>query len=77
MQNKLAEECNENIDGNEMIYNGTFNAIPLSDYGKICNSCTVYIILLVIFFIVSISINSVIIYFHWYLRRTYTETTIY
>ena len=41
---KLAEECNENIDGNEMIYNKTVNAIPLN--GKVCNSCTIYILLL-------------------------------
>ena len=34
----LVEECSENIDGNEMIYNGNLN-----DYRKICNSCTVYI----------------------------------
>ena len=31
---KLVEECSENIDGNEMTYNGTLNAIPLNDYGK-------------------------------------------
>ena len=30
---KLVEECNENIDGNEMIYNETLN-----DYEKVCNS---------------------------------------
>ena len=74
---KLVKECSENIDGNEMIYSDPLNAIPFNDYGKICNSCTVYIVLLVIFFIVSISISSVFIYFHWYLKRRYTETTIY
>ena len=31
---KLVEKCNENIDGNEMIYNKTVNA-------KVCNSCTI------------------------------------
>ena len=46
---KLVEEFSENIDGNKMIYNGTLNATPLNDYEKICNSCTVYNILLVIF----------------------------
>ena len=44
---KLVEECSENIDGNKMIYNGTLNVIPLNNYEKICNSCTVYIVLLV------------------------------
>ena len=38
---KLVEKCSEKIDGNEMIYIGTLN-----DYGKICNSYTVYIVLL-------------------------------
>ena len=38
---KLVEECSENIDGNETIYNSTLNAIPLNDYGKTYNPCTV------------------------------------
>ena len=74
---KLVEECSENIDGNEMIYNGTLNAVLLNDYEKTCSSGTVYMLLLIIFFIISISISSVFIYFHWYLKRRYTETTIY
>ena len=45
---RLTEECSENIDGSKMIYNGTLN-----DYGKIWNSCAVYIVLLVMFFIIS------------------------
>ena len=49
---KLVEECSANIDGNKMIYNGTLNGIPLNNYEKICNSCTVFIVLLVIFVIV-------------------------
>ena len=61
---KLAEEFSENIDGNKMIYNKTLN-----DYGEIFNSRTVYIVLLVIFFIISISISSVFIYFHWSLKK--------
>ena len=67
---KIVKECGKNIDGNEMIYNGTLN-----DYGKICNSCTVYVLLLVIFFITSVSISSIFIYFHWYLKRRYTNIT--
>ena len=58
---KLVEECSENINENEMIYNKTLN-----DYEKICSSCTVYIGLFVIFFILSISISSVFIYFFIY-----------
>ena len=56
---KLVEECSENIDGNKMICNSILN-----NYGKIRKSSTVNIVLLVIFFIKSISISSVFIYFH-------------
>ena len=48
-----------------MIYNSTLN-----DYGMI-------IVLLVIFFIISISISNVFIYFHWYLKKRYIEATVY
>ena len=61
---KLVEECNENIDESEMIYNGTLNK-----YKNMCGSCTAYIVLLVIFFMISISISSVFIYFHWCLKN--------
>ena len=51
---ELAEECSENIDGNEMLYNKTLNAIPLNVYKKEFNSCMVYIALFVIFLITNI-----------------------
>ena len=53
---QLVEECSENIDGNEIIYNDILN-----DYGNMYNSCTVCILLLVTFCVISISINSVFI----------------
>ena len=56
---KLVEECSENIDGNEMIYNGTFN-----DYENVCKSCTIHIILFVIAFIIIIGISGAFVYFH-------------
>ena len=65
--NKLVEECSQNIDGNEMIYNDTMN-----DYGKTYNSYTVYIVLLVIFFIISIN-SSVFIYFYCYIKKDVTH----
>ena len=73
---KLVEKCSENIDGNEMIYNKTVNA-------KVRNSCTIYIVLFVIFLIISISI--VFIYFPWCLKKdnirvkfnTNTQTATY
>ena len=36
------------------------------------NSCTVYIILFVINFLITIGISSVFIYFHWYLKESNT-----
>ena len=71
---KLVEKCSENIDGNEMLYNETLNAIPLNVYKKVCNSCMVYIVLFVIFLITSICICSVFIYFHWYFKKNNTST---
>ena len=66
---KLVEECIENIDGNEMLYNEALDvipldAVPLNDYKKVCNSCTVYIVLFAVLFITSICISSAFIYFH-------------
>ena len=47
-----------------MIYNVTLN-----DHGKVCNSCTVYIVLLIITFITLICIGGVYIYFHWHTMK--------
>ena len=68
---QLVKECSENINEkelhptelhlNKMIYNSTVN-----NYKKICSSCIVYIILWVIFFLISIGISSVLIYFHYF-----------
>ena len=87
---KLVEEWLENIDRNKMLHNETFNVIPLNvislnNYKKVCNSCTIYIILFAVFFIKSICISSVFIYFQWYLQKDNvhvkinpgTQTTIY
>ena len=50
---KLVEKCSENIDENEIIYNGTLN-----NYENVCNSCTIYIVLLAIAFLIIIGISS-------------------
>ena len=54
------------------------------DYEKVCNSCTIYIVLLVISNTYSKYIKySAFIYFHWYLKRdnnyvnTNSETVLY
>ena len=62
----LVEECSENIDENEMIYKETLN-VSLSDYR--CNSCTLYIVLFVIFLVTSIVISAAFIYFYWYSKK--------
>ena len=53
-----------------MIYIETLNE-------NVCNSCTIYTVLFAIFLITSLSISSLFIYFHWYAKRRYTETTIH
>ena len=67
---KLVEERSENIKGNELIYNKTLN-----DYGNVCNSCTIYIVLLIIFFIYLLSISCAFISFYWYLKKDSTSIT--
>ena len=52
---KVVEECNENINENEMLYNETLdviplNPIPLNVYKKVCNSYTIFIVLFAVFF---------------------------
>ena len=65
----LVDKCNESIDGNKMLQNESFDVIRLNVYKKVCNSCTIYIILFAMFFIKSICISSVFIYFHWYFKK--------
>ena len=48
---KLVEECSDNtyekeLHPNKMTYNSTLN-----DYEKLCSSCTIHIVLFVIFFL--------------------------
>ena len=43
---KQVEECCKNIDGNNMIHNVTLN-----DHKQVCNSCKIYIVLLVTVFL--------------------------
>ena len=72
---KLVAESSEDINGNEMIH-----TVTLNDHKEICNSSTIYITLLAIFFIMTISISA-FFYFYWYSKKDYTnintETLIY
>ena len=54
----LVEECSEDIKGNEVIHNVTLN-----DYEKVCNSCTIYLVLLVIAFLIMINIRVHLVIF--------------
>ena len=50
----------ENVDGHKVLYNETlYGVIPLSNYKKACNSCTIYIVLFAVFFIISICTSNV------------------
>ena len=59
---KLTEECSENINGNEMLYNETLDIISSLDNNKTSNSCIVYIALFSVFLIINISM-AIYIYF--------------
>ena len=68
---KLVEECSENIDGNELVFNETLDIISSSD-NKTSNSCVVYIILSSVFLIISISM-AIYVYFFLYLKSRSTN----
>ena len=66
---KLVEECSENIDGNEMLYNETLDTISSSDNNKTSNSCIAYIVLFSMFLIINISM-SIYVYLFLYLKKS-------
>ena len=49
-----------------MIYNEALNVSLIDDK---YNSCTLYIVLFAIFFMTSVIISSVLIYFRWYFKK--------
>ena len=59
LTDKLVENFSEDINGKEIIYN-----VTLSDYEKVCKSCTICIVLLFITFIIIIGIKSGSFYFY-------------
>ena len=69
---KLVEEYGENID--EMLYIETLDVISLNIYKKVCSACIVYKVLFAVFFVTSICISSVFIYFYWYLKKDNIST---
>ena len=68
---KFTEECSENIDGNEMLYNETLDIISSSDK-RTSDSCIVYIILFSVFLIINIYM-AIYVYFFIYLKNKSTN----
>ena len=66
---KPVEEYSENVDEKKLHLN------KINDYEKICSSCSVHVVLLVIFFLLRIRVSSVFIYFPWYLKKSNTGVT--
>ena len=50
--------------------------VTLNDYERVCNGCTICIVLLIIFFVKRISISCAFIYFYRYLKRINVNTSI-
>ena len=69
---KLIEKCCKNIYENETLDISPLDSIPLNVYKKVCSSCTLYIVLFVVFLITSIC--CVFIDFHWYLKKDNIST---
>ena len=57
LTDKLVKECSEDINGDEVVYNMTLN-----NYGKVCNSCAIYMVLLVLFFATTIAISDAFLF---------------
>ena len=56
-----------------MVYNETLNTISLNDYKKVCDSCTLYIVLFVVILVTSTVISTVFSYFYWYSKKNITN----
>ena len=77
---KLVEECTENIEETRLV---EITSAKNENKHK-CSSCTLYIVLVSIFFTINVGIGSYFLYFHWYLKKdvicvkfgTRTQTTI-
>ena len=72
---KLVEECREDIDGNEMVYNAISYDLGLK--GRVCRSCARYVILLIITCIMIMSISVACFYFYRYTKGNYVNPLSY
>ena len=69
---KLTEQCSQNIDGNELLYNETLDIISSSD-NKTSDSCVVYKVLFSVFLIINISM-TIHVYLFLYLKNRSTNS---
>ena len=72
---KLIEKCSEDIDGNEMVCKATF-----CDSGiirKVCKSCMLYVIFLIIALMIIMGISIACFYFYWYMKGNYVNALSY
>ena len=75
----LVEECTENIEETRLV---EITSAENENKHK-CSSCTVYIVLFSILFIINVGIGSYFLSFYWYLKKdvicvkfgTSTQTT--
>ena len=61
LRDRLVEKCDEDVDGNEMIYNATLCNFGLNR--RVWRSCTQYKILLIIVCIIIMGISGACLYF--------------
>ena len=68
---KLVEECINVIDGDTM-YNETLSVTSSNG----CSSCTTYIVLFIVFLLISSVLGGVFIYYRWYKNRKNDVPTV-
>ena len=80
LENKLVEEFTENIEETRLVETTSSE----NENKHKCSSCTLYVVLFSIFFIINVGIGSYFLCLYWYLKKdvirvkfgTHTQTTI-
>ena len=78
---KLVDECAETVEEVKLAK----ITLAKNENKYKCNSCTLFIALISIFFTIKVGIGAYFVYFHWYLKKdvtrvgfnTHTQTDIY
>ena len=71
VERSSTEECTENIEETRLV---EITSAKNENKHK-CSSCTLYIVLVSIFFTINVGIGSYFLYFHWYLKKDVTRNT--